>query len=757
MADTTPEAYERASIGCSRRRTTASVGRVPGSTSRATPTRTATRRTTGASIWKYRDWVIDALNRDMPFDQFTIEQIAGDMLPDATTSQQIASGFHRNAMTNEEGGVDPDESMYEVLVDRVEHDGDGVARHDARRARSATTTSTIRSPRRTTSGCSRSSPTRRLREPDVRRRHALLRATLDLATPDAGDSARKELQAEVDRLEQELKTVDAGRRARRRSSGSSRLRCGRPHGRRCATSRDRHQRRRADASARRIGAGIRRQSAADVVHGDRGHDAAGHHRSASRDDAGSVAAQRRAGPRRVRALPRHRHSTSAVAPAIRPAGRSRRRASRSIRDAQGGRLCDAVRACGAARLRKRRRTTAAARIVGDQRHARRRTACRATPSSPPTAPFGIPGGTRITVRIDHLDGTIGQGIGRFRLSVTDCRESARGRRPGAARCGRRWRCRCRAQRPAQADELAAFFRSTSAVAEADARRARRGAEGARRPADSLDAGDEGAPVVRAAVVRAARARQLHGARASASTPARPARCHPMRDDQPVNRLGLARWLVDANNPLVARVAVNRLWEQIFGRGLVETSEDFGAQGAPPTHPELLDWLATEFVAQRLEPEGAASATIVLSATYRQSSAVPPQLAERDPVQPAARARPAGPPGSRDGPRRRARRERPAQRRRCAGRASSRCSRDGIWNMPYSTRQVDDERRRGSLPPQPVHVLAPDVAVPELHDLRRDQPRVLHRAPRPHQHAAAGADAAQRSGVVRGGAGAGRGG
>src|SRR4029079_3642018 len=64
------------------------------------------------AIWKYRDWVIDALNRDIPFDTFTIEQIAGDMLPNATVQQKIATGFHRNAMTNEEGGVDPDESRY---------------------------------------------------------------------------------------------------------------------------------------------------------------------------------------------------------------------------------------------------------------------------------------------------------------------------------------------------------------------------------------------------------------------------------------------------------------------------------------------------------------------------------------------------------------------------------------------------------------------------------------------------------------------
>jgi hypothetical protein len=103
----------------------------------------------------------------------------------------------------------------------------------------------------------------------------------------------------------------------------------------------------------------------------------------------------------------------------------------------------------------------------------------------------------------------------------------------------------------------------------------------------------------------------------------------MRDDLPVNRLGLARWLVDESNPLVARVTVNRFREQLFGRGIVETSEDFGVQGAAPTHPELLDWLATEFVAGKWRQK-AILRTIVLSATYRQASAVSAALAERDP-------------------------------------------------------------------------------------------------------------------------------
>jgi hypothetical protein len=113
------------------------------------------------------------------------------------------------------------------------------------------------------------------------------------------------------------------------------------------------------------------------------------------------------------------------------------------------------------------------------------------------------------------------------------------------------------------------------------------------------------------------------------TPGVPAVLHPLPAGQPLNRLTFARWLADPANPLVGRVTMNRLWAQYFGRGLVETSEEFGAQGEPPAHPELLDWLATEFVRQgwRLK---AMHRLIVTSATYRQAATVTPVLAQRDP-------------------------------------------------------------------------------------------------------------------------------
>jgi hypothetical protein len=105
---------------------------------------------------------------------------------------------------------------------------------------------------------------------------------------------------------------------------------------------------------------------------------------------------------------------------------------------------------------------------------------------------------------------------------------------------------------------------------------------------------------------------------------------PTEKDRAPNRLDLARWVVDPANPLPARVIVNRMWQQYFGRGLVETENDFGSQGAPPTHPELLDWLATELIAQKWSLK-AIHRLIVTSATYRQSSRARPDLDLKDPT------------------------------------------------------------------------------------------------------------------------------
>jgi hypothetical protein len=166
---------------------------------------------------------------------------------------------------------------------------------------------------------------------------------------------------------------------------------------------------------------------------------------------------------------------------------------------------------------------------------------------------------------------------------------------------------------------------------------------------------------------------------------------------PKNRLGLAMWLGSEENPLTARVAVNRFWEQIFGIGLVETLEDFGTQGFTPTHPALLDYLAVKFMTEYQWKPKQLLKEMVMSATYQQDSKANPDLLEKDPMN-RFLAR---------GPRVRLSAEQIRDQAllvsgllspKMYGKSVMPYQPDGIWNTPYSsmawkTSEKDDQYRR----------------------------------------------------------------
>ncbi|MBI2823064.1 MAG: PSD1 domain-containing protein [Planctomycetia bacterium] len=551
------------------------------------------------SIWKYRDWVIDALNRDLPFDQFTIQQIAGDMLPEASLDQIVATGFHRNTMINEEGGTDPEEFRVEAVVDRV-----------------GTTGAVFLG---LTLACARCHDHKfdPISQRDFYGMFALLNGadepTVPVPTPEqSGQQA--ELAEGVKSAEADLRRYDQ-ETAERRAQWEQQLVAGiaavewtvlDPLEATCASG---------AATLKNLG--------------DR-----------------SLLAE---GDRKIDEI----YTVTAVAPLSRVTAVRLEVLTDDSLPRHGPGLEDN----GNFVLAELTLETPA---VGD---AKGQTAAWQW-STATDAKGNFP--------VEHLiDGNSGTG---WSLNVTakrpgTDRNAILALRDGLATEGRTLVFRLKA-RNVRNNYLPGRFRLSLTSAEGEALRVGGPVRDAIAvPADKRTANERDLVLAEFDKVDPGR-RELAGKMAAIksdlnkltqSIPTtlamrerdKPRETHLLirgeylRDgpvvppdvpsvlpplstsgEQPT-RLDLARWLVAPANPLVARVTMNRFWQQYFGRGLVETSNDFGTQGTPPTHPELLDWLAGEFVARGLSMK-AMHRLIVTSATYRQQSRACPELAAVDP-------------------------------------------------------------------------------------------------------------------------------
>jgi hypothetical protein len=569
------------------------------------------------SAWAWRDWVVEAFNADMPFDQFTVEQLAGDMLPSPTQAQLVATGFHRNAMVNEEGGVDPGESRYEVLVDRVN------------------TTATVWLG--STLGCAQCHNHKYdpFSQKDYFRMMAFFASasyteqphgagtiyrepTLDLATPDQ-EAARKDLRAKIDEAEASLK-ADPPERQRAQAAWEAEMlgleadwtTLQPTH---ASATNDVALRTAEDASVVASGpnpeitvytvtaplpasgvTALRLEALLDesLPKGGPGRDPYGHFRITGIDIV--------AGPADDQNAP-HLAARSGKA------------------DGAAYTFDAAMLTQGHGRAYVRKGQAWAIDAVREGYRVPHQLVLTLA------QPLDVPSGTPLTVRVRHEDGTLGQGLGRFRLSVTTSSDPERiVAVPARARAWMRIPSMKRTE-PQQA-EIASQFRAHSPLFADDRKTVKdlREALGKLAIPSTLVMG-ETPSFERPSVPFYDRGNFTSpGPKVFAATPsALPA----MDESLPANRLGLARWLVARDNPLTARVAVNRFWEALFGRGIVETSEDFGTMSSAPSHQDLLDTLAVQFMegGWRIKP---LLRTLVLSSTYRQRSSVTPDLLQKDP-------------------------------------------------------------------------------------------------------------------------------
>jgi hypothetical protein len=548
------------------------------------------------SIWPYRDWVVRSINGDMPFDRFTIEQIAGDLLPGATTSQKVATGFHRNTMINEEGGIDVEEFRFTSVVDRV-----------------ATTGAVWLG---LTIGCAQCHSHKY--DPISQREYYGFFALLNNADEPEIDLPDPAIAARRSAIRGEIARLEAGLRSQYPAEGPGSLKAKvaaweksirpvrwtvLPPSR--LTSK-KHATLTVQPDGSVLASGDKPNN--DVYTVELTTDLKGI--TAIRLEVLTDPSLPEGGPGRAPLFQVGDFLLTEFQLAVDEAGKPRPlRFARATEDYTA----------------KGRSAAMAIDGVSDTGWSVNGAVGKAHAAVFELAEdLGDGAGTRLIVTM-HQEYIHQTTIGRFRLSATTD------------------------PRPVRASGVPADVEAILLVP-----RARRTESQSRRLeqydisiAPELAKAREPIAALRRSLPRfpttmvmqerrPEHARTTHVHRrgeflkpAEPAEPGVPAVLHPLPPGATRNRLTLARWLVAPDNPLVGRVMMNQLWQAYFGRGLVSTTEDFGTQGARPLHPELLDWLATEFLRQGWSTK-AMHRLIVTSATYRQSARATPEQLARDP-------------------------------------------------------------------------------------------------------------------------------
>jgi hypothetical protein len=570
-------------------------------------------------VWAYRDWVIQALNRDLPYDRFIAEQLAGDLLPNASQDQRVATGFLRNSMINEEGGVDPEQFRMEAMFDRMDAIGKSIlgltiqcAQCHSHKYDPLTQEEYYRMFAYLNNDHEANiavySPEEQRRRADILRQIREIEADLQHRHPDWRQRVtRWEAQAKQDQPEWTVLRPDVDEIS---TGGQKYLPL--PDGSFLAQS---------YAPTKHTVIMTAKTRVSNIT--------------AFRLELLTDPNLPLNGPgRSIKGTCALTEFAVKAAPAATPQKAANVKFARATADVNPPET--PLESIFNDRSGKRRVTGPVSfAIDGKQETAWGIDVGPGRRNQPRKAVFTLDkpivnvGGTLLTFYLTqnhggwNSDDNQSINLGRFRLSITTAANPVADPLPQRVRdiltipADRRT--------PVQTAAVFSYWRTT--VPEWSEANARIEALWLQYPEGSaqlaLQMRQE--PRTTHVLTRGDFLKPGKGV-----TPGVPAFLHPLPAEAPPTRLTFAQWLVDRNSPTTARAIVNRIWQAYFGTGLVSTSEDLGSQSEVPSHPELLDWLAVEFM-ERGWSLKSLHRLIVSSATYRQSSRVTPELYARDPL------------------------------------------------------------------------------------------------------------------------------